>query len=330
MALEDLRNSVLDGGSLLITGGTGSLGRRLVDALLRETRLSRVVVLSRDEFKQHRMRQSLGDDERVQFVLGDVRDRGRLDRSFDGMDFVIHAAALKHIAAAEYNPLEFVKTNIHGAQNVIDAAIDRGVRRVVALSTDKASSPVNLYGGTKLVSDRLFVSANAGARSQVTRFAVVRNGNILGSRGSVVAKLRELRRGETFRMTDACMTRFWITADHGARFVIQSLEQMTGGETFVPKIPSMKLGDLVAALAPEARVETVGARPGEKLHEEMISYDEGRRTVDRGDHYVIRPEIVWGGQRPIDGQPVPAGFCYRSDRNEDWLDAARLLALLDG
>ena len=321
--------SIFDGRSVLITGGTGSFGSRFVSKLLRDTRASRVIVFSRDEFKQSQLEQEFGDDSRLRFFLGDVRDRDRLYRAFDGVDFVIHTAALKQIPAAEYNPFEFIKTNIHGAQNVINAAIDRGVERVIALSTDKASSPINLYGATKLVSDRLFVSGNAYAGAKQTRFAVVRYGNVIGSRGSVINRLRELGPGDIFRLTDERMTRFWITLNRGMEFVIQSLERMTGGEIFVPKIPSMKLTDVVRVLAPEATVETVGARPGEKLHEEMISVDEARRTLDRGDHYVICPDIHWAGRPRIEGRPVEDGFRYSSDGNDDWLTPERIVAMLD-
>ena len=322
-------NTVFDGRSVLITGGTGSFGRRLTHILLRETRASRVIVFSRDELKQSEMEHAYDGDDRFRLFLGDVRDRERLYRAFDGVDIVVHAAALKRIPGAEYNPFEFVKTNVIGAENIIDAAIDRGVGRVVALSTDKASSPVNLYGATKLVSDKLFVAGNAYVGAKNTRFAVVRYGNVLGSRGSVVPILRRLGRGDTFPLTDERMTRFWITLEQGARFVMQSVAEMVGGEIFVPKIPSMKLTEMIAALAPDAKVEVTGIRPGEKLHEEMISEHEARRTVERGDHYVICPEIVWSGKRSVEGEPVPAGFRYSSDQNDDWLDKEGLVALLD-
>jgi UDP-N-acetylglucosamine 4,6-dehydratase len=322
-------HSFLDGQSVLVTGGTGSFGQIFVDTVLRESRASRVIVFSRDEFKQFTMEQAFGRDERLRLFIGDVRDRERLSRAFDGVDVVVHAAALKQIPAAEYNPFEFVKTNIVGAQNVINEAIDRGVRRVVALSTDKASSPCNLYGATKLVSDKMFVAGNAYSGAKDTHFAVVRYGNVLGSRGSVVSRLRRLAPGDVFRITDPRMTRFWITLEQEVRFVIRALEEMQGGEIFVPKIPSMKLSDLVQALAPEAKVEVVGIRPGEKLHEEMISVNDARRAVDRGDHYVVCPDIEWMGQREFHGAPVPEGFCYSSDRNDDWIDFERLTAMLD-
>jgi len=321
--------SMFDGRSVLVTGGTGSFGRRFIETLLRESDVERAIVFSRDELKQHEMQQSLGKIDRLRYFLGDVRDRERLYRAFDRVDIVVHAAALKQIPAAEYNPFEFVKTNIMGAQNIIDAAIDRKVSRVVALSTDKASSPINLYGATKLVSDKLFVNGNAYAGANGTRFSVVRYGNVVGSRGSVVPHLRGLAPGERFRLTDARMTRFWITLERAVKFVAQAAKVMKGGEIFVPKLPSMKLTDLVDALAPEAKIETIGIRPGEKLHEEMISLDESRRTRDHGDYFVISPEIDWDGKREVGGQAVEEGFCYASDTNPDWLGKEEMLALLD-
>lgn len=321
--------SVFDDQSVLVTGGTGSFGRAFVNHLLRDSRAARVVIFSRDELKQFEMARQFEGDARVRFFLGDVRDRQRLYRAFDGTDIVVHAAALKQIPAAEYNPFEFVNTNILGAQNIIDAAIDQGVRKVIALSTDKASSPVNLYGATKLVSDKLFVAGNSYSGAKDTQFSVVRYGNVVGSRGSVIARLRELDEGDSFQLTDDRMTRFWITLDRATRFVADSTAAMTGGEIFVPKLPSMKLIDVVAALAPNAHIDRIGLRPGEKLHEEMISTDDAHRTIDRGTHYVISPNIGWDGQGRILGEPVPEGFSYRSDANSDWLDGDGLMALLN-
>jgi UDP-N-acetylglucosamine 4,6-dehydratase len=322
--------SVFDDKSVLVTGGTGSFGRAIVERLLHDSRASRVVVFSRDELKQLEMSRSYEGDSRVRFFLGDVRDRQRLYRAFDGTDIVIHAAALKQIPAAEYNPFEFVNTNVLGAQNIIDAAIDRRVQKVIALSTDKASSPINLYGATKLVSDKLFVAGNSYSGEKDTQFSVVRYGNVIGSRGSVIPRLRELGDGDSFQLTDEKMTRFWITLDAATRFVANSTAAMHGGEIFVPKLPSMKLVDLVAALAPNARIERIGLRPGEKLHEEMISSDDAHRTLDRGTYYVICPNIDWDGQKTIDGNPVEENFSYRSDNNKEWLDEQSLMALLDG
>jgi UDP-N-acetylglucosamine 4,6-dehydratase len=322
--------SIFDDQSVLVTGGTGSFGRAFVDRLLRESRAARVVVFSRDELKQFEMAQSYNGESRLRFFLGDVRDSARLYRAFDGVDIIIHAAALKQIPAAEYNPFEFVNTNILGAQNIIDAAIDRRVRKVIALSTDKASSPINLYGATKLVSDKLFVAGNSYSGAKDTQFSVVRYGNVVGSRGSVIARLQELDNGDKFQLTDERMTRFWITLDHATRFVASSTARMTGGEIFVPKLPSMKLMDVVAALAPDVEIERIGLRPGEKLHEEMISADDAHRTVDHGTHYVICPSIDWDGQKESAGDRVPVDFEYSSNTNTNWLDRDGLMALVNG
>jgi len=322
--------TIFDGRSVLITGGTGFFGARFVEMLVETTDAARVIVFSRDEFKQVKMAQRFRGNDRLRFFLGDVRDLPRLRRAFDGVDIVVHAAALKQIPVAEYNPFEFVKTNILGAHNVIEAAIDREVCRVVALSTDKASSPINLYGATKLVSDKLFVAGNAYAGAKDVRFSVVRYGNVVGSRGSVVPTLRALAPGEVFHLTDERMTRFWITVEQGIELVRHTLTDMRGGEIFVPKIPSMRLVDLVRWLAPDASIEVIGARAGEKLHEEMISPDEGRRAIDRGDHYVLQPEIRWAHQNDVIGDPMPDGFRYGSETNDQWLDRDSLLGLLDG
>ena len=320
----------LDGRSLLVTGGTGSFGKRLVQTLLSETTVRRIVIFSRDELKQYEMQQAYGAEERLRFFIGDVRDRERLYRAFHDVDFVVHAAALKQVPAAEYNPFEAVKTNVHGAQNVIDAAIDTGVERVVALSTDKACSPVNLYGATKLVSDKLFVNGNAYASGTRTRFAVVRYGNVVGSRGSVVPYFRQLASTGTLPITDERMTRFWITLEQGVRFVIESLERMHGGELFVPKIPSMRVVDLAHAMAPEARLQAVGIRPGEKLHEEMISVSDARSTRDLGDRYVIQPELDFWGEQAIGGEALADGFSYASNTNDQWLTVDELREMVAG
>ncbi|HET8985291.1 MAG TPA: UDP-N-acetylglucosamine 4,6-dehydratase (inverting) [Trueperaceae bacterium] len=320
--------SFLDDKSILITGGTGSFGKKFTRAVLDRTNARRVIVFSRDELKQYEMQQSYVGERRLRFFLGDVRDRDRLYRALDGIDAVVHAAALKQVPAAEYNPFEAVKTNIQGAQNVIDACVDRGVKRVVALSTDKASSPINLYGATKLVSDKLFVQGNSYAGSKGTRFAVVRYGNVVGSRGSVVPFFLERAKTGVLPITDERMTRFFITLDQGVEFVLSSLERMVGGELFVPKIPSMRVTELAKAIAPDARIEVVGIRPGEKLHEEMISVDDARRTIDVGDRYVIQPEFGWWTSQHLTGGGVPEGFAYTSDRNDDWLSADQLRAML--
>lgn len=322
---EVVHLSILDGRSVLITGGTGSFGRRFVAAALASADPKRVIIFSRDELKQYEMQQLYPREPRLRFFIGDVRDYGRLYRALHEVDFVIHAAALKQVPAAEYNPFEAVKTNVHGAQNVIEAAIEQGVERTVALSTDKASSPINLYGATKLVSDKLFIAGNAYAGGSKTRFSVVRYGNVVGSRGSVVPFFKERRADGVLPITDERMTRFWITLDQGVDFVMRSLSTMSGGELFVPKIPSMRVIDLAKAMAPEARLEIVGIRPGEKLHEEMIAAADARRTLDMGSHYVIQPEMEWW--RPTngpEGAPVPDGFSYASDTNTDWLAVEQL------
>ena len=322
--------SVLDGSSIMITGGTGSFGKAFLRYVLDHHDPHRIVVFSRDELKQYEMRQLFVDDPRLRWFIGDVRDRHRLERAMYGVDYVVHAAALKQVDTAEYNPFEFVQTNVRGSQNVVDAAIDRDVKKVVALSTDKASSPINLYGATKLVADKLFVSANHYAANHVTRFSVVRYGNVMGSRGSVVPLFRKLAAaGESLPITDKRMTRFWITLDQAVRFVIDSFDLMQGGELYVPRIPSMRILDLVEAVAPDATTHEIGIRPGEKVHEEMIAADDSPRTLRLADRYVVQPTIAtWGYQPPADGQPVPAGFTYRSDSNEQWLSVADMRALL--
>ena len=320
--------SYLDEKSLLVTGGTGSFGKKFIRTVLDKTSARRVIIYSRDELKQYEMQQQFPGEGRLRFFIGDVRDKARLERALDGVQAVVHAAALKQVPAAEYNPFEAVKTNIHGAQNLIDAAIDRGVEKVVALSTDKASSPINLYGATKLVSDKLFVAGNAYAGGKKTRFSVVRYGNVVGSRGSVVPFFQKMAATGTLPITDARMTRFWITLEQGVQFVLDSLEHMQGGEIFVPKIPSMKMMDLAKAMAPNADIEIIGIRPGEKLHEEMISSNEARRTLDMGSHYVIQPEMDWWRDGTLQGEAVDEGFSYSSDTNTDWLDAAGLREMI--
>jgi len=322
--------TVLDNRTVLITGGTGSFGKRFVQSVLDTTAVRKVIVFSRDELKQSEMHQAFPDESRLRFFIGDVRDYQRLYRAFHGVDIVVHAAALKQVPAAEYNPFEAVKTNVHGAQNVIEAAIEQDVNRVIALSTDKACSPINLYGATKLVSDKLFINGNAYAGGTATRFAVVRYGNVVGSRGSVVPYFKELAPAGELPITDERMTRFWITLQQGVQFVMDSLERMHGGELFVPKIPSMKVTDLAAAIAPEARLRVVGIRPGEKLHEEMISSPDSRRTVDMGTYYVIQPEMEWWPDQQLSGSPVPDGFSYTSDTNTEWLTVEKLRDMVAG
>lgn len=314
--------------TILITGGTGSFGRKFVRRIL-EYNIKKVIVFSRDELKQYEMAQEYTDP-RIRFFIGDVRDKARLYRAFDGVDYVVHAAAMKQVPACEYNPFEAVKTNIHGAQNVIEAAIDRGVKRVIALSTDKACSPVNLYGATKLASDKLFVAANSYVGDKETRFSVVRYGNVVGSRGSVVPFFKKIRHTGKLPITDERMTRFWITLDQGVQFVLDSLQRMRGGEIFVPKIPSMRVVDLATAIAPECEIEIVGIRPGEKLHEAMITEDDARHTVEFDTYYVIQPEFPWWSRESVKGgKSLPEGFKYTSDTNTEWLTVEELRALVE-
>jgi len=319
------------GESVLITGGTGSFGRALVHRLLTEHDPRRVVILSRDEFKQSELLAAYPADDRLRLFLGDVRDRDRLLRAFEGIDVVVHAAALKQVPLLEYNPFEAVKTNINGAQNVIDAAIDRRVQRVVALSTDKACSPVNLYGATKLVSDKLFIDGNAYAGDHGTRFSVVRYGNVVGSRGSVVPFFLRVRESGTLPITDERMTRFWITLSEAVDFVLERLDDMRGGELFVPKLPSVRILELAQAIAPTARIEIVGIRPGEKLHEDLISSDDARSTVDAGPHYVLKPNVDWWtAENWVAATPVAEDFQYRSDLNDHWLSVEEIRETVRG
>jgi UDP-N-acetylglucosamine 4,6-dehydratase len=318
----------LEGKSLLITGGTGSFGKRFVKTALERLKLRRIVVYSRDELKQYEMQQRL-DAPNLRYFIGDVRDQPRLGRALDGIDVVVHAAALKQVPAAEYNPFEAVKTNILGAENVINEAIDRGVKRVLALSTDKAANPINLYGATKLCSDKLFVAGNAYVGGKESRFAVVRYGNVVGSRGSVIPFFLAKKKSGVLPITDPRMTRFWITLQQGVDFVIDCIERMSGGEIFVPKIPSMNIMDLAAAVAPECKTEVVGIRPGEKLHEVMVPEDDARTTVELEDRYVIKPAFSWF---PTDayaaGKPCADNFRYGSETNDRWLTRADLTEMV--
>ena len=287
---------------------------------MENTKVRRIAIYSRDELKQHNLRNEIGEDERLRWFIGDIRDLERLKRALHGVDFVIHAAALKQVDTGEYNPMEFIKTNVLGSQNVIDACIETGVRKVVALSTDKASSPINLYGATKLTADKLFVAANNYSFSYGTSFSVVRYGNVMGSRGSVIPFWKSLAdAGQPLPITDLRMTRFWISIEQALIFVMDSLEMMHGGELYVPRIPSMKIVDLAAAVAPEAKFEEVGMRPGEKLHEEMISSDDSRRTFLVGDRYVVSPVVAqWGYENPK-GISMAEGVAYQSHTNDLWM-----------
>lgn len=317
----------LSGKTILVTGGTGSFGKKFVKTVLQYD-VAKVIIFSRDELKQFEMQQEYKDP-RLRFFIGDVRDKERLHRAFDQVDIVVHAAAMKHVGACEYNPFEAVKTNIYGAQNIIETAIDRGVEQVIALSTDKAAAPINLYGATKLASDKLFVAANSYAGSKKTKFSVVRYGNVIGSRGSVVPLFKKMKETGHISITDERMTRFWITLDNGVGFVLQSLKNMVGGEIFVPKIPSMKITDLAKAVAPEAKINIIGIRPGEKLHELMITHDDARHTVEFDDYYVITPEFTWWGNKLTGGQKLPESFEYSSETNPKWLTIEQLMDMIE-
>ena len=316
---------------VLVTGGTGSFGRKFAEIMLNEYRPKKLIIFSRDELKQHEMRTSGFDDPSLRYFLGDVRDSQRLQRAFAGVTVVVHAAALKQVPACEYNPFEAIQTNIMGAKNVIDAAIDRGVRRVLALSTDKAVNPINLYGATKLCAEKMFVQGNAYSGTQDTRFSCARYGNVVGSRGSVIPVFMEQRKRGRVTLTDPRMTRFWITLDQGVRFVIRTVEQMHGGEIFVPKIPSMKLLDMAQAIAPDCQIDCVGIRPGEKLHEVLLSEDEARSSVETEDMFVIQPSHTWWEQDNWkNARPLDEGFRYASETNTHWLTAEDLYELVEG
>ena len=322
--------SVLQESDILVTGGTGSFGKAFVRYALENLNPRRLIIFSRDELKQYEVRQLFDDDRRLRWFIGDVRDEQRLLRAMHNVDYVVHAAALKQVDTAEYNPFEFVKTNVMGSQNVIEAAIDTGVKKVVALSTDKASSPINLYGATKLTADKLFVSGNHYAAAYESRFSVVRYGNVMGSRGSVIPFFRSLAEaGQSLPITDLRCTRFFITLPQAVKFVVDSFDMMQGGELYVPRIPSMKITDLAQAIAPGAAMHDVGLRPGEKLHEEMISPEEGRRALRVGERYVLQPDLgTWGYEPPADGKLMEPGFAYRSDSNDEWFtrdDMTRIL-----
>lgn len=320
---------MMENKTILVTGGTGSFGKKFTEILLQHHRPRRIIVFSRDELKQHEMRLSFPDP-RLDFFLGDVRDRDRLYRALQAnVDVVVHAAALKQVPACEYNPFEAIKTNIIGAQNLIDAAIDCRVPKVLALSTDKAVNPVNLYGATKLCAEKLFIQGNSYASGKVTRFSAVRYGNVMGSRGSVVPLFQAQRPTGKLKVTDPRMTRFWLTLEQGVDFVIRCIHEMRGGEVFVPHIPSMRIVDMARALAPECQIQFSGIRPGEKLHETLISADEARHAVAVEGMFVIKPEFSWWGRNNwVDGRPLPDGFSYTSDNNDRWLSPAELLELV--
>jgi len=319
---------MLNDKNVLITGGTGSFGKKCTEIILKQYKPNRLIIFSRDELKQFEMEQVFSDREYpcMRYFIGDVRDKERLHRAFQGVDYIIHAAALKQVPAAEYNPFEAVKTNILGAQNVINVAIDQKVKKIIALSTDKAANPINLYGATKLCSDKLFIAGNTYAGRDETSFGVVRYGNVFGSRGSVIPFFLKQKETGVLPITDARMTRFWITLEQGVDFVLQCLENMVGGELFVPKIPSMSIMDLAKAVCPECKTKIVGIRPGEKLHEVMVPMDEAAHTVESEDHYVIKPRFRYFDRRfsGDDCKPVAEDFEYNSGTNTEWLTIEEL------
>lgn len=315
---------------VLVTGGTGSFGKKFINLMLKEYHPAKLIIYSRDELKQHEMRVAGFEDPSLRYFIGDIRDKDRLKRAFEGVDVVIHAAALKQVPACEYNPMEAIKTNILGSSNVVDAALDCGVSKVLALSTDKAVNPVNLYGATKLAAEKLIVQSNSYAGGKVTRLSCVRYGNVVGSRGSVVPVFIKQRQNGNVTVTDERMTRFWLTLEQGVRFVTRCVEQMHGGEVFVPKIPSMSVIDLAKAVAPDNKVDIIGIRPGEKLHEVLISEDEARNTLELEDMYVVQPaEAIWFGMdwQKI-GRPLDDSFRYASNTNTDWLNVEQIRQMI--
>jgi len=328
---------VFNGKNILITGGTGSFGKKYTEILLKNYKPNKIIIFSRDELKQYEMAQQFSDP-CMRFFIGDVRDAARLKNAMYGVHFVIHAAALKHVPIAEYNPMECIKTNINGAGNVIDAALECGVQKVIALSTDKAANPINLYGATKLASDKLFVSANNIKGARRTQFSVVRYGNVVGSRGSVVPFFKKLisEGVKELPITELEMTRFWITLEQGVSFVLKNFERMQGGEIFIPKIPSMKMVDLAKAMAPHLGIKVIGIRPGEKMHEVMVPKDDSHLTLEFHDHYVIQPSIVFTQHNDFTcnalgekGDAVKYGFEYSSESNKEWLDAKGLMEMIN-
>ena len=326
---------MLNGQAILVTGGTGSFGRRIVRTILEHYRPRRLLVFSRDELKQFEMAQEFSTEQHgcLRYFLGDVRDVERLKEALRGVDYVIHAAAIKQVPAAEYNPFEAVRTNVLGAQNIIRAAISRRVKKVIALSTDKAANPINLYGATKLCSDKLFIAGNAMSGDTGTIFSVVRYGNVIGSRGSVIPYFLKMRRRGVIPITDKRMTRFSITLAQAANFVLRCLGQMHGGELFVPRIPSYRIMDVVQAIAPDAEIRVIGIRPGEKLHEQLITVDDARKTLEFKDHFVIQPDFGWWTKQEhleqIGGRRCPDGFAYSSGSNTEWLTVDQLRQMID-
>jgi len=318
---------IFKGKTILVTGGTGSFGKKFVEIVLKKYKPKKLIIFSRDEMKQYEMSKKF-NQKNVRYFIGDIRDPDRLHRAFDGVDIVIHAAALKIVPTAEYNPFEVVKTNVIGAENIINIAIDNGVKLVMALSTDKAANPINLYGATKLCAEKMFIAAN-NYSPHGTRFSVVRYGNVFGSRGSIVPHFNECKKKGIIPITDKRMTRFWITLEQGVRFVISSIKQMRGGEIFVPKIPSMKIVDLARIIAPNCKFKIIGVRLGEKLHEVLVSADDTRYTFEKTDRYIICPDVLFSRKAKIAGKRLPDTFCgYTSDTNDNWLSAKDLRKLI--
>lgn len=322
----DWKNKVI-----LVTGGTGSFGKKFIDIMLKEYQPAKIIIYSRDELKQHEMRVKGYDHPSLRYFIGDIRDLDRMERAMEGVNIVVHAAALKQVPACEYNPMEAIKTNILGSSNVVDAALNSGVEKVMALSTDKAVYPANLYGATKLAAEKLIIQSNAYAANKKTRFACTRYGNVVGSRGSVVPVFLKQRESGRVTLTDERMTRFWLSLEQGVHFVISCIEEMHGGEVFVPKIPSMKMTDLAKAIAPEARIEVIGIRPGEKLHEVLISEDEARTTIELKDKYIVQPaDEMWFGHEWKDhGKKMEDGFRYDSNSNTQWLGIPEIRKIVE-
>ena len=321
---------MFDGKNILVTGGTGSFGKRFVQTMLEKHKPNRLIVFSRDELKQHEMQKGGFDDPCLRYFIGDIRDVDRLRRAMRGVDIVVHAAALKQVPACEYNPIEAINTNINGARNVIDAALDCGVKKAIGLSTDKAVGPANLYGATKLCMEKLFVQSNAYSGNDGTRFSIVRYGNVVGSRGSVLPIFKRQKASGTLTLTDPRMTRFWITLDQGVDFVLNAIDNTRGGEIFVPKIPSMNIVFLAKSIAPEAEIIVTGIRPGEKLHECLLSEDEARTTIEQEKMFIVLPHHPWWEEASTpEGKPVPEGFTYTSSMNEHWLSIDELTEMAD-
>ncbi len=316
---------------ILVTGGTGSFGQKFTDIALKECSPKAIRIFSRGELLQHEMRLKFNDDKRLRFFIGDVRDKERVYRAMNGVDIVVHAAALKQVPTAEYNPIEAVRTNINGSINLIDAAIDNGVQKILAISTDKAVHPVNLYGATKLVMERMIVQANVYTGARKSRFSCVRYGNVFGSRGSIIPLFLQQKKTGVITITDENMTRFWITLEEGVRFVISCIERMQGGEVFVPKIPSMRITDLANTIAPKAKREVIGIRPGEKLHEILLTEEEARHAKEFDHYFVIEPEFPYWIENSIEGgKALPDGFRYTSDNNSKWLSQEKLKKMVKG